>query len=143
MAQARILIVDDEKEFSAVVAERLQNRGMEADTTENGQDAIRMVKEKTYDAVVLDLAMPGMDGLETLRQLLAYDKDLQIILLTGHATVEKGVEAMKLGAVDFLEKPADISTLVGKVTQAQEKRFERFQEKLDEKMSDLMKKKGW
>jgi DNA-binding NtrC family response regulator len=143
MAQARILIVDDEKEFSAVVAERLQNRGMEADTTESGQDAIRMVKEKTYDAVVLDLAMPGMDGLETLRQLLAYDKDLQIILLTGHATVEKGVEAMKLGAVDFLEKPADISTLVGKVTQAQEKRFERFQEKLDEKMSDLMKKKGW
>jgi DNA-binding NtrC family response regulator len=101
------------------------------------------VKEKVYDAIILDLAMPEMDGIETLKRLFEVDKDLQIILLTGHATVEKGVEALKLGAVDFLEKPADISKLVGKINEAQRKRILLFEEDLDKKMSDIIKKKGW
>jgi DNA-binding NtrC family response regulator len=143
MATARILIVDDELEFSAVVAERLKGRGFDADTAESGMEAISRVKERRYDAIILDLAMPEMDGIETLKQLLEIDKDLQIILLTGRATVQKGIEAMKLGAVDFLEKPADIGTIVGKVVEAQDKRLDLFQRNLDDKMSDLMKKKGW
>jgi len=143
MAAADILIVDDEVEFSNVVAERLKNRDFAVDTAQNGPEGIDMVRKKSYDAVILDLAMPEMDGIETLKRLLEIDKSLQVILLTGHATVQKGIEAMKLGAVDFLEKPADIGTLVGKVAEAQQKRVEAFQENLEKKMSDIMKKKGW
>ena len=143
MAIANVLIVDDEVEFSSVIAERLRNRDFKVDTAENGPDGIEMIKKKSYDAVVLDLAMPEMDGIETMKLMLEIDKDLQCILLTGHATLNKGIEAMKLGAVDFLEKPADIGTLVGMLTDAQQKRMEIFQKGLDEKMSDLMKRKGW
>lgn len=143
MAAATILIVDDEVEFSEVVAERLRGRGFDVDTAEDGPEALEKVKGKSYDAVVLDLAMPEMDGIETLTRLLEIDKNLQVIMLTGRATVQKGVEAIKLGAVDFLEKPADITALIGKVTEAQEKRMAMFESDLEKKMSNLMKKKGW
>ena len=143
MANAKVLIVDDETEFSAVIAERLQARGFAVDTAESGPDGIAKVKETAYDAIILDLAMPGMDGIETLQEMLKIDQTLQIILLTGHATLQKGIEAVKLGASDFLEKPADIDALVGKVNEAQQKRIASFQENLEKKMSDIMKKKGW
>ena len=143
MANAKVLIVDDETEFSAVIAERLQARGFAVDTAESGPDGIAKIKETAYDAIILDLAMPGMDGIETLQEMLKIDQTLQIILLTGHATLQKGIEAVKLGAGDFLEKPADIDALVGKVNEAQQKRIASFQENLEKKMSDIMKKKGW
>ncbi len=143
MANAKVLIVDDETEFSAVIAERLQARGFAVDTAESGPDGIAKIKETAYDAIILDLAMPGMDGIETLQEMLKIDQTLQIILLTGHATLQKGIEAVKLGASDFLEKPADIDALVGKVNEAQQKRIASFQENLEKKMSDIMKKKGW
>jgi two-component system OmpR family response regulator len=143
MAAATILIVDDETEFSGVIAERLRGRGFDVDTAESGMEALGKVKGKSYDAVVLDLAMPEMDGIETLTRLLEIDKNLQVIMLTGRATVQKGVEAIKLGAVDFLEKPADITALIGKVTAAQEKRMAIFESDLEKKMSNLMKKKEW
>lgn len=143
MAAATVLIIDDEIDFSGVIAERLRGRGFDVDTVESGAEAMDKVKGKSYDAVVLDLAMPEMDGIETLTRLLEIDKNLQVIMLTGRATVQKGVEAIKLGAVDFLEKPADITDLIGKVTAAQEKRMAIFQSDLEKKMSNLMKKKGW
>jgi len=143
MAAATVLIVDDEVDFSGVIAERLRGRGFDVDTAESGAEAMQKVKGKSYDAVVLDLAMPDMDGIETLTRLLEIDKHLQVIMLTGRATVQKGVEAIKLGAADFLEKPADITDLVGKVAAAQEKRMAIFQSDLEKKMSNLMKKKGW
>ncbi len=143
MAAATILIIDDETDFSSVIAERLRGRGFDVDTAESGMEALDKVKGKSYDAVVLDLAMPEMDGIETLTRLLEIDKNLQVIMLTGRATVQKGVEAIKLGAADFLEKPADITDLIGKVTAAQEKRMAIFESDLEKKMSNLMKKKGW
>ncbi len=143
MATASVLIVDDEIEFSAAIAERMINRGLTADTAESGMQALEMLKGKSYDAIILDMAMPEMDGFETLKQMLEFDKDLQIIFLTGQATVQKGVEAVKLGAVDFMEKPADIATLIGKITEAQQKKVQLFEENLQNKMSDILKKKGW
>lgn len=143
MAKATVLIVDDEIEFSSVIAERMRGRGLDVDTAENGKKALEMVAAKSYDAVVLDMAMPEMDGFETLKRMLEVDKNLQIIFLTGHATVQKGVDAVKMGAVDFLEKPADIATLIGKITDAQNRKMQLFEEDLQEKMSDILKKKGW
>ena len=87
--------------------------------------------------------MPDMDGIETARRMLEMDKNLQIIILTGHGTVRKGVEAIQTGAVDFLEKPADIEALAGKVTKAQQKRMALFEEDIEKKMSDMMRRKGW
>ena len=121
----------------------MRGRGFDVDTAESGPEALEKAKGRTYDAIVLDLAMPDMDGIETLTRLLEMDKNLQVIMLTGRATVQKGVEAIKLGAVDFLEKPADITALVGKVTAAQQKRMAMFESDLEKKMSNLMKKKGW
>lgn len=143
MSKARILFVDDEEEFVKVVADRLRNRDIEVDTAYNGPDGIARVKESSYDAVLLDLAMPGMDGIETMKNMLEHDSSLQIIILTGQGSVSAGVEAIKKGATDFVEKPADIDTLVDKFSEAQQKRLESFEEDVSKKMSDLMRKKGW
>jgi len=143
MANVRVLFIDDEEEFSTIVAERLRSRGITVDTAHNGPDGIAKVKQHSYDAIVLDLAMPGMDGMETMRQMLEHDSRLQIIILTGQGSVAAGVDAIKHGATDFLEKPADIDTLVGKLTEAQQKRVSMFEQDISQKMSDIMRKKGW
>jgi DNA-binding NtrC family response regulator len=143
MSKARILFVDDEKDFVEVVAERLRGREIDVDTAFSGPEGIEQVKAHEYDAILLDLAMPEMDGMETMKQMLAHDPKLQIIILTGEGSVSAGVEAMKHGATDFVEKPADIDTLVDKFSEAHQKRLETFEEDVSKKMSDLMRKKGW
>ena len=143
MASLRVLFVDDEEEFATIVAERLRSRGITVDTANNGPDGIVRAGQHAYDAVVLDLAMPGMDGMETMRQMLEHDPRLQIIILTGQGSVAAGVDAIKRGATDFLEKPADIDTLVGKLSEAQQKRLAMFEQDISQKMSDIMRKKGW
>ena len=91
----------------------------------------------------LDMVMPNMNGIETLKRMRQIDSNLQIIVLTGHAKLEQGVEAMKLGAFDFLEKPVDINTLIKKITEAWEKKQDLDEKKVDSKLSEIVKKKGW
>jgi DNA-binding NtrC family response regulator len=143
MAKEKILLVDDDAEFTEVLAERMESRGLQVDTAGDGPTAVSKVKESSYDAIILDLAMPGMDGIETLKSLLKRQPDLQIILLTGHATVEKGVEAVKLGAMDFLEKPTDIEKLIAKVRLAHDKKMLLVENKIEDKITDILRKKGW
>lgn len=143
MAKEKILLVDDEVEFTDALSERMKARGLEVDTAENGPKAIEKVKETSYDAIILDMAMPGMDGIETMKLLLEKHPDLQIILLTGHGTLEKGVEAVKLGAKDFLEKPADINKLMEKIRQAKAERMLLVEEKMEEELKNILKSKGW
>ncbi|MFH2048555.1 MAG: response regulator [bacterium] len=140
---AKVLLVDDEKDFRDVLAQRMSNQGLDVDTAESGPRAIEMIDSKLYDAVIVDLAMPEMDGLETLQRLLKKQPNLQIIVLTGQASVAKGVEAMKMGAVDFLEKPAKIESLVKKIEQAEEATLTLFEKDLDKKINDITGKKGW
>jgi DNA-binding NtrC family response regulator len=109
----KILLVDDETAFLDVVAERIEARGMTVATTDSAGAALALLAATTFDAVVLDLMMPGMDGLEALGRIKKRYPDLAVILLTGHATVEKGIEAMKLGALDVIEKPLDLDALTG------------------------------
>lgn len=143
MAAAKVLIVDDEVEFADVIAERMRGRGFDVDTANSGADGLERIKEKEYDAIVLDMSMPGLDGIETMKRMLAQDNTLQIIILTGYGSVKKGVEAVKQGAVDFLEKPADIDALADKVGEAHDRRAVLFEEDLEKKMSDLLKRRGW
>jgi DNA-binding NtrC family response regulator len=143
MAKARVLLVDDEEDFTATLAERLENRGIDVDVSSNGPEAIDRVREKTYDALVLDLAMPGMDGIEATKRLLADNPDLQVILLTGHATVRKGVEAISSGAIEFLEKPADVNLLIEQIEKARANRVLLTEKRVEETITDILRTKGW
>ncbi len=143
MAEARVLIVDDEVEFLESIGERLRNRGFVVDTADSGSQALAMIQSSLYDAIVLDVMMPGLDGMATLKQALARKADLQIILLTGHATLEAGVEAIKLGALDFMEKPADLDLLTRKIKEGQERRLELDAQSREEAVREALKKYGW
>jgi len=139
----RVLLVDDEVEFVDALAERMRARGLEVDTANDGQTAIGLAAKARYDAIVLDLAMPGMDGMQTLEGLRADNPNLQIILLTGQGTVQTAVEATKLGAMDFLEKPTAIEDLLVKIRKARSNRLALELQKSEEEISDLLLRRGW
>jgi len=139
----KILLVDDEADFLGALSERMRARGMDVATSASAREALETVEKGAFDAVVLDLMMPGMDGLEALRILKQKDPKLQVILLTGHATVEKGVEAIKRGAMDLLEKPADIDTLTQKIKEASAQRMLLVSQEAEEKIKDILASKGW
>lgn len=143
MAEANVLIVDDEMDFLESFSERLRNRGFAVDTASSGVQALEKIQGNIYDAIVLDLMMPELDGLATLREALAKKPDLQIILLTGHATVQSGVEAIREGALDFLEKPADLDTLVAKIREGKTRRLELDEQSREEAVREALKKYGW
>lgn len=143
MAEANVLIVDDEVDFLESFSERLRNRGFAVDTASSGVQALEKIQGNIYDAIVLDLMMPELDGLATLREALAKKPDLQIILLTGHATVQSGVEAIREGALDFLEKPADLDTLVAKIREGKTRRLELDEQSREEAVREALKKYGW
>lgn len=139
----KVLLVDDENEFLEIMAERMEARDMNVTTTTSPKDALKKAEEDNFDAIILDLMMPEMDGLEALKKLKQNNPDLQVILLTGHATVEKGVEAMKLGATDLMEKPADLKVLTEKIKKAHTKKMVLVQKKTEEKIKHILAEKGW
>lgn len=139
----KILLVDDERDFLDVMSERIQARGMEVTTADSAPKALEQVAAGGFDAIILDLMMPGMDGLQTLKAIKEKNPELQVILLTGHATVQKGIEAMKLGALDFVEKPADLDKLTGIIKKAQARKMVIVEQKLEEKMKQIIGEKGW
>ena len=140
---ANVLLIDDEQQFLKVLEERLETRGLKVNTATSGEDALTLVDDRNFDAIVLDLAMPGIDGIETLRLLKEKNPDLEIIMLTGHATVQKGIEAMKLGAEDFLEKPVDLSILLERISEAKNKRILILEKKSQEAIKKIIKSKAW
>jgi DNA-binding NtrC family response regulator len=139
----KVLLVDDEKEFIETLAERMQNRGMDVSSTTSAVEALKMAEEEAYDAIILDLKMPEMDGIEVLATLKERHPELQVILLTGHATVQKGIEAMKLGAMDFLEKPFDIKVLSEKIKKAHTQKMIIVEKRTQEKIKQIIQEKGW
>jgi DNA-binding NtrC family response regulator len=143
MTKERVLLVDDEPEFTEVLSERMEARGVGVDTAASGPEALEKVRAKSYDAIILDLSMPEMDGIETLKRLLEDNPELQVILLTGYATLEKGIEATKLGAMDFLEKPAEIQTLMEKIGKAKANRMLLVEKRAEEKIKGILGTKGW
>jgi two-component system, OmpR family, response regulator len=139
----KVLIVDDEKGFLDVLAERMQSRGMEVTTATSAKEALQKLETQTFDAIVLDLMMPEMGGIEALQRIKEKNPDSEVILLTGQPSVSKGVEAMKLGASDFLIKPADINELTEKIKLAKAHRMILVEKKTAQKMKDILKTKGW
>ncbi len=114
----KILLIDDDEDFLEIMAERLQARGMDVSTTTSPGEALVKIERESFDAIVLDFMMPDMMGLEVLRDIKLKKPEMQIILLTGYATMETGIEAMKLGAMSFVEKPVDLNILIEKIKKA-------------------------
>jgi DNA-binding NtrC family response regulator len=118
-----ILLVDDEVAFANTLAQRLQLRGLEVKIAYDGDQALSVIKEAELDVVVLDLRMPGMDGLEVLKEIKKGHPDIQVIILTGHGTERDAELAAKFGGFDFLNKPVDIDTLEQKIKSAFKKKM--------------------
>jgi DNA-binding NtrC family response regulator len=119
MAPINLLLVDDEQTFVKIISQRLRRRGFSVAYAFSGQEALnRLEADDSIDVVILDVKMPGMDGIETLRLIKKKRPLVKIIMLTGHATVNSAIEAMKLGALDYLMKPCDLDELVFKVKDA-------------------------
>jgi DNA-binding NtrC family response regulator len=105
MDSPKILIVDDEKNLRLTMSMCLEPLGCEIDTADDGEDALKQLDHKEFDLVLLDIRLPRMDGIEVLRQAVERNPNVRIIMVSAHGTVENAVEAMKLGAVDFIQKP--------------------------------------
>ena len=115
---ATVLIIDDEKDFLDLMAERLAARGMDVSTSTSAEDALEMVQTESFDAVIMDFLMPEMDGFTALKMFKKSQPDLPVILLTANVPDEKCLEAIQLGAMDVIEKPADLNLLTQKIDEA-------------------------
>ena len=124
-----ILLVDDEVAFANTLAQRLQLRGLKVRLAYNGEQALSTIREVGSDVVVLDLRMPGMDGMEVLKEIKKGNPEIQVIILTGHGTERDAEQAKKFGGFDFLNKPVDIDTLEQKIKSA-------FKEKCQQHIND-------
>lgn len=118
MDPLRVLFVDDEDELVSAVVERLEIRGFKALGATSGVEALRKVEEQEFDVVVVDVKMPGLGGLDTIRELKKSHGDLRVILLSGHGSTEDVDEGLRLGAFDYLQKPVEIEKLAEIIHQA-------------------------
>jgi two-component system, NtrC family, sensor kinase len=121
----RVLVVDDEVEFTDLLHERLQNRGFQVSKAYSGDEALQGLDDTNPDVVILDVMLPGRDGLSTLNEIKQRRPLVGVIMLTGHANIDTAVEGMKLGAYDFLIKPTEIRNLIEKITKAYRRKTEQ------------------
>jgi len=139
----KVLLVDDEKEFIQTLAERLEVRDFNVQTAFDGEEALSKIKAQDFDVVVLDVLMPGKNGIETLREIKSLKPLISVIMLTGHATVETAIDGMKAGAYDYLMKPTDTNDLVGKITKAYNLKAEHEERINKAEISKIIENRGW
>jgi len=139
----KVLLVDDEKDFVETLAQRLEVRDFDVRSSLSGDDALGLIQEHDFDVIVLDVLMPGKDGIETLREIKDIKPLIHIIMLTGHTTVETGIKGMKLGAYDYLIKPADTEYLVDKITKAYNLKTEHEERIRKAEIENIIKRRGW
>jgi DNA-binding NtrC family response regulator len=121
-ADLRVLVVDDERDFLEMTVKRMQKKGIECEGVLSGNEAVEKINKENYDVVLLDVKMPGMDGVETLREIKRIKPLIEVIMLTGHASVESGIEGMKLGAFDYLMKPMELDKILETIQDAYRKK---------------------
>ena len=118
MTDFTVMLVDDEEEFLEPLAKRLEKRNLRVLKAGNGETALEMIRQATVDVVALDVRMPAMDGIEVLQAIKAFDPAIEVIMLTGHASVEAAFEGLNKGAFDYLMKPVGIDDLMFKLQDA-------------------------
>ena len=129
MDKMQMMLVDDEERFLSTTKKLLARKGYDVLTAASGLEALQILASQTVHVVILDVKMPGMDGMETLQEIKRRFPLVEVIMLTGHATVESAVEGLKSGATDYLVKPTDMDELLEKAIEAFEKR-KRLEEKI-------------
>ncbi|MFW2367205.1 MAG: response regulator [Desulforhopalus sp.] len=139
----KVMLVDDEEEFIDLMSQRLEARGLKVVTVVSGEEAVAMTKDRNLDVAVVDFAMPGIDGIETLKQIKQQRSDIEVIMLTGQGTIHSGIEAMKHGAIDYLEKPVDLNILMEKIRSAKQKRMAALEKKSADEVKNILKSKSW
>ena len=122
MTPCRVLLVDDEVDFVRTVAKRLKRNQLSVEGVHSGADALSHIADNPTDVVVLDMKMPGMNGIEALREIKARQPLVEVIMLTGHASVEAAIDGMELGAFDYLMKPVEFDELLYKIQDAHKKK---------------------
>jgi two-component system, NtrC family, sensor kinase len=141
--EMNVLLVDDEKHFREILVKRLNQRGMVALQASDGEEALRLLEEKPVNVIVMDVKMPKMNGIETLRHVKERYPATEVIMLTGHASTRDGVDGIKSGAFDYLTKPIEFEQLLRKIRQAQnkirrseaEKKEAAFRERIKQQMA--------
>ena len=135
----KLLIVDDEVKFLDSISRRLEMRGFDVTKAVNGQEALEAAREGAFDLALLDLKMPGLNGQQVLRMLKKEHKHLEVIILTGHGSVDSAVECTKLGAFSYLPKPYELEKLLEVLKEAYEARLRKKFQQDDERMKQIMK----
>ena len=142
MEKCRVLLVDDEKDFLDVLIRRLSKRDLKVDGVSSGEEALQYLQGRPIDVAVLDVKMPGMDGLTLLREIKKLNPLIEVIMLTGHASLEVALEGMRSGAFDYLMKPAEIDELLYKIQDAhraktiQEEKIARLEREKEQQGSE-------
>ncbi|MBI5063881.1 MAG: response regulator [Desulfatitalea sp.] len=122
MESLKALFVDDETEYLQTAIKRMKKRGMDVLGVSSGAEALDILAAQKMDVVVMDMRMPGMDGIQALREIKQHYPMIEVIMLTGHASMEAAIQGMELGAFDYLMKPIDIDELIYKIQDAFQKR---------------------
>ena len=138
----RGLLVDDEKDFVEMLGLRLEEEGEDVTSACSGQECLDILNEKDIDVVILDILMPGMDGIATLKEIKNRFPLVEVIMLTGHGTTESAVEGMKLGAFDYLLKPAYFEDLTAKLEAARKRKDEQEERVRKAEAKLLLRKSG-
>ncbi len=143
MLSTVVMLVDDEVPFVEAMTRRLTKRGLDVKSAFSGQEALQALRKlKHVDVIILDVKMPGMDGLETLREIKKDFPLVEVIMLTGHATVESAIEGMKLGAFDYLMKPCDMDVLIKKLEEAKKKKATHEQKIMEAQAMNIAMRRG-
>jgi len=141
--KTRILLVDDERDFTDTLKQRLEFREFTVTAAYSGEEALGFIDKDNMDIVILDVQMPGLSGIETLEKIKEIAPLVEVIMLTGHATVENAIQGMKLGAFDYLMKPAETDDLVRKIDEAAEIKHARDERIRKAEIDKIISERGW
>lgn len=143
MTMAFVMLVDDEVPFVETMTKRLEKRKVDITSAFSGKEALQKLDENSkIEVVILDVKMPEMDGIEALRQIKMQFPLVEVIMLTGHATVESGLDGMRLGAFDYLMKPCDMDVLIAKVDEAATKKRKHEEKILEARVKEITSRKA-
>lgn len=139
----KVLLVDDEQEFVDTLGERLETRGFDVSKAGSGDEALERLSAKKIDVVILDVLMPGKDGIQTLREIKQLNPLIEVIMLSGHATIETAIDGLKLGAYDYLMKPSEAVDLIAKILRAYARKSEQEERIRRAEIDKIVATKGW
>ena len=144
MTKINVLLTDDEVPFVETMTKRLNKRGLTVLNAFSGNEALKQLKEhKNIEVVILDVKMPGMDGIEALQEIKRQFPLVEVVMLTGHATVETAIEGMKLGAFDYLMKPCDMDILISKMKEAAGKKRKHDEKIIEARINEIALRRAY